>query len=55
MNYSLNDLNRYIETEKCKCTVPKEYFKTIAMPDFRNTPDDEFLASIEVWECYLMV
>lgn len=48
MNYSLNDFNHYIETEKCKCAVLREHFKTVAMIDFLNTPHDEFFAETEI-------
>jgi hypothetical protein len=49
MNYSLDDLNRYIETEKYEYEATKDYCKTIATVDFHNTPYNEFMASIEVF------
>lgn len=48
MRYTLNDLNYYIETERRKNSLPREYFQTIAAQDFCDTPTDEFMASIEV-------
>ena len=48
MNSTLNDLNYYIETEKHKNALPREYFQTIAVQDFCDTPTDELMASIEV-------
>ena len=34
MNYTLNDINCFIETEKHKDVLPKEYFQSIAVNSF---------------------
>lgn len=48
MNYTLNDLNCFIEAEKCKDVFPKEYFQTIAIDNFCDTPTEEIMATFEV-------
>lgn len=48
MNYTLHDLNCYIEAEKRKDVLPRDYFQTIAVKDFCDTPTEELMASIEV-------
>lgn len=48
MNYTLKDLNQYIETEKRNSNMPREHFTTIAIIDFCHTPQEEFLAEIEI-------
>jgi hypothetical protein len=48
MNYSLKDLNQFIESEKSERASSEKYIRTFAIVDFRNTPNDEFLASLEL-------
>lgn len=48
MNYTLNDLNHYIETERYKSAVPREHFKTTEIMDFCNISYEEFVAETEV-------
>lgn len=48
MNYTLNDLKHYIETERYKSAVPREHFRTIAIMDFCNMSHEEFVAETEV-------
>lgn len=49
MNYSVNELNRFIETKKRERMLPENYCIIIATPDFCNTPVDGFLAFSEVF------
>ena len=48
MNISLNNLNRFIETEKRKEVFPKDTFQKIAVSNFCGTPTEELLATFEV-------
>lgn len=48
MNYTLNDINCFIEAEKRKDVLPKEYFQSIAVNNFCDTPTEELLATFEV-------
>lgn len=38
MNITLNDLNCFIDAEKRKDVLPREYFQTIAVTNFCDTP-----------------
>ena len=48
MNYTLNDINCFIEAEKRKDVLPKEYFHSIAVTNFCETPTEELMATFEV-------
>lgn len=48
MNYTLNDINCFIEVEKRKDVLPKEYFQSIAVNNFCDTPTEELMATFEV-------
>ena len=48
MNITLNDLNCFINAEKRKDVLPREYFQTIAVTNFCNTPAEELMATFEV-------
>ena len=43
MNFTLNDINCIIETEKCKEVFPRATFKIIAVIDFCDTPTEELI------------
>ena len=43
MNFTLNDINCFIETEKCKEVFPRATFKIIAVIDFCDTPTEELI------------
>lgn len=48
MNFTLNDINCFIETEKRKEVFPRAVFKTIAVTNFCDTPIEELMATFEV-------
>lgn len=48
MNYTLNDINCFIEAEKRKDVLPKECFQSIAVNNFCDTPTEELMATVEV-------
>ena len=48
MDFTLDDLNRYIEVENSKKALMGNYFQTFAVNNFRDTPTDELIASFEV-------
>jgi len=43
MNFTLNDINCFIETEKRKEVFPRATFKTIAVIDFCDTLTEELI------------
>ena len=48
MNFTLNDLNRFIEAEKRKEVLPREAFQAIAVTNFGDTPTEELMATFEI-------
>lgn len=48
MNFTLNDINCFIETEKRKEVFPRAVFKTIAVTNFCDTSIEELMATFEV-------
>ena len=44
----MNDINCFIEAEKRKEVLPKEYFQSIAVTNFCDTPTEELMATFEV-------
>ena len=48
MNFTLNDINCFIETEKRKEVFPRAVFKTIAVTNFCDIPIEELMATFEV-------
>ena len=48
MNFTLNELNRFIEAEKRKEVLPREAFQKIAITTFCDTPTEELMAMFEV-------
>lgn len=48
MNFTLNDLNLFIEAEKRKDVIPREAFQKIAVTKFCDTPTEELIATFEV-------
>lgn len=48
MNYTLSDINCFIEAEQRKDVLPKEYFQSIAVTNFSDTPTEELMALFEV-------
>lgn len=48
MNYTLNDINCFIEAEKRKDVLSKEYSQSIAVTNFSDTPTEELIAAFEV-------
>ena len=48
MNFTLNDLNLFIEAEKRKDVIPREAFHKIAVTKFCDTSTEELMATFEV-------
>lgn len=48
MNFTLNDLNLFIEAEKRKDVIPREAFQKIAVTKFCDTSTEELMATFEV-------
>lgn len=48
MNYTLNDINSFIEAEKRKEILPRAAFQEIAVINFCDTPTEELMATFEV-------